>query len=193
VENPLFHFRPLNFFPFPISSRLAIQHCHWFCWTSGSRKQRCIRWNFNAIYLYAGICETTIYEPPTYDLWLPVASENSHSSFIGLHNIKNIGVLSTFCLYLARNWRHTWCSVACNDISVVLTVSIRHFGFVSGARIVLIAPSCSPAIFRKSHQSASLKFQGYEIAAKIEAWGVFLPPPCVYMRVNQLSSLDMNK
>ena len=62
---------------------------------------------------------------------------------------------------------------------LVLPVLSSHIGYLVGARQVLIAPSCSPAIFRKSRQSVSVTANGYKLAAKRVAWGLILPPTLV--------------
>jgi hypothetical protein len=62
---------------------------------------------------------------------------------------------------------------------LVFPVFSRHIGYLVGARRVLVAPSCSPAIFRKVAESFLVTHSGYEQAAKKVAGGVILPPSLV--------------
>ena len=64
----------------------------------------------------------------------------------------------------------------------LLPVLSQHIDYLVGARRVLIAPSCSPAILGKVAKSFLLTLGGYEMAAKLVAWGgVILPPPPTWL------------
>jgi len=61
-----------------------------------------------------------------------------------------------------------------HKVYLLLPVSSRHFGHLVGARLVLFPSTCSPIIFRKSHQSVSVYSQSLRNGIKNSGLGVFL-------------------
>ena len=61
----------------------------------------------------------------------------------------------------------------------VFPVSGRHIGILAGAGLVMSAPTRSPAIFRKSHRSISVKSQWFLNGSKKNGLGVFFYPQVI--------------
>ena len=76
-------------------------------------------------------------------------SDSFLTSFSVLPDPENMDIAVGMCLL-------SWLKAKINVIVYVLLVFSRHTGYLVGATLVLTQPSCSTAIFRKSHQSVSV-------------------------------------
>ena len=84
---------------------------------------------------------------------------NSRCDFIPSYSVE----LKICCmLYAVRN------------LHLLLPVLRHHIGYLVDARLILISISGNPATFRIRNYSVSVT-TGYEMAAKIVAWGNFTP------------------
>ena len=120
------------------------------------RQCECVRWNCVAIlYMETDILRYFIYFISTPDngrhVWLTKHPDMVHywSKSHCFQDPGNVGVASVelkiHCMLCAVHLQY-----------FVLPVLSRHIGYPVSARHVLIAPSCSSAIFRKSRRSVSV-------------------------------------
>ena len=112
-----------------------------------------------------------------FDFRHALASDSISTSLSVLPDCENMGKAVEITLL-------SWLKAEIYVISCLLPVLSRHFGYLVIATLVLTPPSCSPAIFRKVTRAFLFTHSGYEMAAKIVAWGVILPPSLLHMRVN---------
>lgn len=113
--------------------------------------------------LQAKIRLLTFREPPSWifhfrlPTYLLISSAEHRSMFVSENTRIAVAIL-----FLASVELKIHCMLCAFHLQLlVLPVLSRHIGYLVGARRVLFAPSCSPAIFRKSRLSPS----SYEIAA----------------------------
>ena len=75
----------------------------------------------------------------------------------------------------------TWLKAELYVIFFLLPIVSRHIGYMVGATLVLTTPYCSPAIFWKSHHSASINSKRLRNGSKISGLrGNFISSPSTY-------------
>ena len=95
------------------------------------------------------------------DFRLPVTCDNHLNSTVGLADPENTEVAVGISFLSGIEPEIHWFQCTFLRIFVVLPVSGRHIGILAGAGLVMSAPTRSPAIFRKSYGSISVKSQWF--------------------------------
>ena len=99
--------------------------------------------------------------------------------------LENMGV-AVGILFLTSVELKIYCMLyTVHRLYLLFLVLSRHIGYVLDAKPFLFSTSCSPAIFRKSHQSVPVYCKRFKMADKMAVWGLF-HPPISNTKVNQI-------